>query len=170
MENKEEKVTQPENNVEEMNFSLADLDEIVKSRLAREREKYSDYEDLKTRASELAKEKASWETEKEIGAESTKALKKVLTTLETEIADEKKSLIPENLPIYEKINYIVKNKSFLTNTQAEAPVVPATIPTPQKATQPPTVNKYGDGKYATLIEFAQKDPVAYREWARRNPQ
>lgn len=168
MEEKE-KVTQPENVEKTKTFTQTELDEIVKTRLAREKEKFADYDELRTKVSELTNAKADWETQKEIGEESTKALKKVLATLETDIAEEKRSLIPENLPVYEKINYIVKNKSFLTNTQADAQVTPAYVPTSQKATQPPTVNTYGDGKYATLIEFATQEPAEYRAWRKANP-
>ena len=65
----------------EKKFTQADIDAIVEGRLAREKQKYADYEDLKAKADELAKLKDSKKTESEKTAEQLAELKKQLGEL-----------------------------------------------------------------------------------------
>ncbi|HZN75888.1 MAG TPA: hypothetical protein VFC00_30020 [Micromonosporaceae bacterium] len=72
-------------------FSQADVDRIVRERLAREREKFSDYDDLKARAAEGDKNKTALERvlEKVSGLEE-RATKAERAALRSEVATAKK--------------------------------------------------------------------------------
>ncbi|HEL0236208.1 TPA: DUF4355 domain-containing protein [Streptococcus equi subsp. zooepidemicus] len=63
-----------------------ELDAIVKSRIAREREKYQDYDQLKTRVEELESEKSSLETALHDAKSNTDSYTEKITSLETQIA------------------------------------------------------------------------------------
>lgn len=141
---------------EEKQFTQAELDKIVSARLHKEKEKYADYDVLKTKASELdsiKQQKTELENQVKL---SNDTLVEVLADLMGEIDENKKTLIPEQLTVTDKIKFINKNKVNL-------------VPAPAKPTTPPSEDApkgnaglYG-GKYKTLGEYASADPVRYLE-------
>lgn len=74
----------------EKTFTQADLDRVVRERLAREREKYADYDDLKTKAGEADKSKGQLDKllEKVSGLEE-RATKAEATALRADVAQAK---------------------------------------------------------------------------------
>jgi hypothetical protein len=57
-----------------------------------------------------------------------------------------------------------------SNPQVQVVTPQINIPSTQKkGIVPNTGLPYGDGKYATLEEFARKDKIGYRDWAKKNP-
>lgn len=87
--------------------SQADLDKIVESRLARERAKYSDYEDLKTKAARAD------ELENELGSEADKAAKKARD-------EERAKANSEFVPRVVKAEFKAAAKGVLTDDQLTA--------------------------------------------------
>lgn len=84
----------------EKKFTQADIDAIVEGRLAREKQKYSDYEVLKEKANELAKLKDSNKTESEKTAEQLAELKKQLGELtKQKTISEVRSKVAEKMKI-----------------------------------------------------------------------
>ncbi|HGD5500914.1 TPA: DUF4355 domain-containing protein [Streptococcus agalactiae] len=63
-----------------------ELDTIVKARIAREREKYQDYDQLKTRVEELETENSSLQTALNDAKSNTDSYTEKITTLENQIA------------------------------------------------------------------------------------
>lgn len=63
-----------------------ELDTIVKARIAREREKYQDYDQLKTRVEELETENSSLQTALNDPKSNTDSYTEKITTLENQIA------------------------------------------------------------------------------------
>jgi predicted nucleic acid-binding Zn-ribbon protein len=85
-------------------FTQAELDAVVKDRLKREREKYSDYEDLKAKAAKFDEAEEANKTELQKATERAKALEdelnglkeaEKLRTMRAEVA--KETGIPANL-------------------------------------------------------------------------
>ena len=65
-------------------FTQAEVDSIVEGRLARERQKYSDYEDLREKASKYDEHQEQSKTELQKEKEKSDALQAKLTKLEKE--------------------------------------------------------------------------------------
>lgn len=141
---------------EETTFTQDEVNSIVTGRLKKEREKYSDYDSLKTQASELEEIKIKYDdlTAKDKVNEDT--LGEVYTSLTEGIEEDKKSLIPDQLSLVEKIKYVSRNnKVFATKVIVKTP-------------EPEDKSKgeaglYG-GKYKTVQDWAQHDPVGYLKW------
>jgi hypothetical protein len=77
---------------EEKTFSQADLDRVVADRLKREQGKYSDYADLKAKASKLDEEKTKSESEKlaeRVAAAERRAIEAEAKVLKVDVAREK---------------------------------------------------------------------------------
>lgn len=64
-----------------------ELDAIVKARIARERKKYQDYDQLKTRVEELETEKSSLQTALNDAKSNTDSYTEEISTLKNQIAD-----------------------------------------------------------------------------------
>lgn len=64
-----------------------ELDTIVKARIAREREKYQDYDQLKTRVEELETENSSLQTALNDAKSNTDSYTEEISTLKNQIAD-----------------------------------------------------------------------------------
>jgi len=168
----------PENkeNKPEKLFSQAELDEVVKSRLAKEREKYRDYDNLKqTSAQYEALRIEHDETKSKLSAlkEYEDNYKNVFDELVGQLNDTQKSLIPQEYSLVKKVDFIKKLKEA-TAGQTENKPSPLNVQVnlPTKSEKKPAQNgtmTYGDGKYSSLREFAESDPTGYREWAKRNP-
>lgn len=76
----------PEVPAEDKTFTQADLDKIVKDRLERERQKFADYTDLKSKAQQLDELKEANKTDQEkLEGRATKAEQRA-TELETKLA------------------------------------------------------------------------------------
>ena len=72
---------QGQQNTGQDSFSQEQVDAIVRDRLAREREKYKDYNDLKSKAAEYDKQKEASKTELQKAQEQAEALRKELSGL-----------------------------------------------------------------------------------------
>jgi hypothetical protein len=162
-------VTETPQNQEAKMFDQAGVDEIVKSRLSREKEKYE------KQISVLNNELSDVKTRLLVGEKEGEALSTVLESLQADLDPEKLSLIPESLPTHERISYIVKNKKFLSKqTQIQSTTEPVdeskkpNLPPSDRKSSTSTTGLYG-GKYATLREFAEHDKPGYKEWAKNNP-
>lgn len=70
-------------NQEQKTFTQAEMDAIIGDRLARERQKYSDYDSLKEKAAEFDKAEEESKTELQKALESVTNLQNELTTLKT---------------------------------------------------------------------------------------
>lgn len=149
-------------------FTQAQVDEIVQARLARAKVKYED--EIKTKLETLA-------PKAELAEKSEAALKEILTDIESELDSEKLTdLLPEGLDTLGRLNYIRKNKKHLlkegdTSIQATQTVTTEEKPKPKipesnKPKVTPEVKEFGNGKYATIGEYAKNDPVGYRAWAK----
>nr|DAM53610.1 MAG TPA: Major head protein [Caudoviricetes sp.] len=69
---------------EEKTFTQAEMDSIIEGRLARERQKYSDYEDLREKASKYDEYQEQSKTELQKEKEKSEALQAKLSKLEKE--------------------------------------------------------------------------------------
>lgn len=162
-------VTQPEQSVAKT-FTQEEVDGIVEARLAREKTKWETKEsDYKSQVSDL-------QTKLTVGEKTGQALKETYESLKTELDPGKLSLIPEGLTTHEKINYVIKNKQFLTKqTEAtstptvETKVAPATLPTTDKKESAELGTELYGGKYTNILDWAKNDPVEYKKWAKQNP-
>ncbi|BDQ01944.1 MAG: hypothetical protein KatS3mg036_0498 [Ignavibacterium sp.] len=141
-------------NPEEKTFTQDEVNQIIQARLAKEKDKYKDYESLKSQIAELEqlKEKSS-KLESET-SNLNSVLQEVYDSLVQSVDEDKRTLIPEQLSLADKIKYINSNR--------------ATLLTPQPKTPPKEPNPKGEpglfgGKYSTLVEFASKDPKGYYE-------
>ena len=148
--------TKPEDSVK---YTQKDLDSAVESRLSRERAKYADYEDLKKQVGEVTalKSKVSNYEAKLNEVEGT--LNEAYNDMLESIPESKRTLIPDSLPIKEKISYIKTNRSHLVDAQAQTKpntTVPEVPKQPQK-----TSNEFGG--YSSMAEWSIKDPIAYRK-------
>lgn len=72
------------NGTQERTFTQAELDEIVKSRLAKERAKYGDYETLQEKASKFDEMEEANKTELQKATEKADALQKQIDTMTKE--------------------------------------------------------------------------------------
>lgn len=70
-------------NQEKKTFTQAEMDAIIGDRLARERQKYADYESLKEKAEKFDKAEEANKTELQKALESVSSLKSELDTLKT---------------------------------------------------------------------------------------
>jgi hypothetical protein len=142
-------------NKEVKTFTQDEVNQIVSGRLSKEKEKYADYDTLKTKASEvttLQEKLTSLETEK-VTFDST--LKDVYDSLIQSVDDSKKSLIPDQLSLADKIKYINLNRSTL---------LPAQVINSQTPPKPEGEKGEGGlfgGKYKTIGEYASADPKGY---------
>ena len=142
-------------------FTQEQVNSIVEGRLAKEKEKYADYDALKTKATEyesLNQKHAELKTQAE-SLESS--LKNVYEDMIASVPEDKKSLIPDQLSLNDKISYVIKNKSSLISAAQTPP--PQTPPKPEEGK--------GDGglyvgKYSTLWEFQKHDLKGYLEYRR----
>ncbi|SEC54730.1 capsid assembly scaffolding protein Gp46 family protein [Arthrobacter woluwensis] len=121
-----------------------DLDRIVGQRLARERDKYADYEELKAKAEQFTKLEEANKTELQKATERAEQLAKENATLQAtalraSVAAAKG--VPENLlsgGTREEIEAAADALLAFRGTKQTAPVVPAQGKTPSKITDDPT--------------------------------
>lgn len=155
---------------EEPKFTQTDVNNFVSKRVNEVKAKFADYDEMKAKVAEL-------EPKVELIAELEASLKETLSETLSELDEEKvKDLVPEGLDVLAQLNFIRKNRKHLLKVQTSQdspgnPTKPITnMPESNKPRE--TVNNlaYGGGKYATLGEFATKDPHGYREWAKKNPR
>ena len=145
-------------------FSQDQVNDIVAGRLAKEKDKYKDYDALKTKAGEYDSLKPKYDSLESANQTSQTVLKEAYEGLLKSVAEDKKSLIPDQLNEAEKIKYITRNQALLFNVKAiEKPVTP-TAPEQNKG----QAGLFG-GKYNSLGEWAAKDPKGYLEYRKANP-
>lgn len=142
-------------NPEVKTFTQEEVNQIVQSRLAKEKDKYKDYDSLKSQVAEYEKTKEQLSRLENEANNYNKLLEEVYESLILEVAEDKRTLIPEELSLADKIKYISKNKSILTHLPA--PATPPREPNPKG--EPGLIG----GKYTSLLEFATKDPKSYYE-------
>lgn len=141
---------------EEKTFTQTDINEIVAGRLKKEREKYADYDNLKTSVGELQEYKTKYTELEKSSKVNEDALKEVFEGFTSELDDEKKALIPEQLNLVDKIKYINKNRK----TFSIRPVIQTPPPEDKSKGE---AGLYG-GKYKDIQEWASKDPQGYLTW------
>lgn len=146
----------PNKTEDDKKFTQEDVNSIVAGRLAKEKEKYQDYDSLKTEVSELREVKTKYTELEKSSQIHLDTLSEVYTGLTSDLDDEKKNLIPEELSLTDKIKYINKNrKTFQIKQVIQTP--------PKEETPKGEAGLYG-GKYKTLQDWAQNDPKGYLEW------
>ena len=143
----------------EKTFTQEELNNIIKKRL----EKFSDYEQLLeyknnseaeklSEVEKLQKQISELQPYKEQVETANGILEKLLESELSLIAEDKRSLIPDNFTTSQKLEYITNNKQFLTNSKSN-------IKTPgQEQTTRSGDNNLIYGKWASIKEFAEKDP------------
>ena len=99
----------PNKTEDDKKFTQEDVNSIVAGRLAKEKEKYQDYDSLKTEVSELREVKTKYTELEKSSQIHLDTLSEVYTGLTSDLDDEKKNLIPEELSLTDKIKYINKN-------------------------------------------------------------
>ena len=145
---------------EDKKFTQEDVNAIVAGRLAKEREKFADYDSLKTRVGELQEIKEKYTKLSETAKVNEDTLSEVYNGLTAELDEEKKNLIPDNLSLTDKIKYINKNRKTFQVKQV------IQTPAPEDKSKG-EAGLYG-GKYKTMQEFAQADPKGYLEWRKNS--
>jgi cysteinyl-tRNA synthetase len=147
-----------------VSFSQTELDAIVQSRLARQSQKFQDYEELKKYKEETEQGKLS-EVEKlnkviedlKPRAEQAEARKELLEGLLADqlegIAEDKRSLLPDDFSVEQKLSYLRSNQEFFRSQQ--------TVKTPTDAKPKEGKASGFGGKYDSLDDFAKNDPVGY---------
>jgi len=137
-------------------FTQEEVNSIVAGRLAKEKEKYHDYDAIKNELNELREVKNKYTELEKSSKIHLDTLTEVYAGITAELDDEKKSLIPEELSLTEKIRYINKNrKTFQVRQVINTP--------PKEDTSKGEAGLFG-GKYRTMQEYAQNDPVNYLKW------
>lgn len=151
-------------------FTQEQVDQIVKDRLTRDREaRKSDAElsaqELQAKV-EAATAKLTEATEKIKTLEGTSATAAEVSAkveeswkqIEAAVAEDKRKLIPAKYSAAEKIEYLAQNKELFF------PAISAQVPTPATPAPHNLSGTQGESKlngYASLLEFAQRDPVGY---------
>ena len=154
-------------------FTQDELNTIVENRLSREREKYSDYDALRTFKTETeqsqlseAERLGSRITELEPLASKSEERGVLLTSIYEDelnsIPEDKRTLIPEDFTVEQKLSFMRTNKHFFTD---DKPVTTPNHGKPKEGT-----GKGYEGKYETLEEYAEKDPVGYMKFRQGNNQ
>lgn len=142
-------------------FTQEDVNSIVTGRLAKEKEKYHDYDAIKNELSELREVKNKYTELEKSSKIHLDTLNDVYSGLTSELDDDKKNLIPDGLSLTDKIRYINKNrKTFEIRQVIQTP--------PREDISKGEAGLYG-GKYKTLQEWATQDPQGYMKW-RREPK
>lgn len=143
-------------------FTQSQLEEILKGRL----KKYEDYDNLKAfketaereKMSELDVLKQDIDRLTPLAKRAEEAEATIATLLEKQLStipDNMKKLIPSTFSPIEKLRYIEENADVFTVALPNMP----RDPNPRS----PKAGLYG-GKYASLEEFASKDPRGYSSW------
>ncbi len=143
--------TEPQ--AEEKKFTQADVDAIVEGRLAREKQKYADYEDLKAKASEYEKLKDSNRTDAEKNAERIAALEqqlaesakeKTVTQVRNKVAQE--TGVPASLLTGEDEETCKKQAKAIKDFAK-----PTTYPGPRSNSKPHTSDSHVDEGMRELV-------------------
>lgn len=163
-------------------FSQEQVDDIVKGRVAREQEKFKDYDALKTKSGEydsLKQKHDSMESENNKYKDSIQV--SYDTALEA-IPEDKRSLIPDEYNLLAKLNYINTNKATLMVTvkpseeddgegeKFNADGTPMKPKTPKPEDKDKGEGGLFGGKYKTALEFANSEPKKYLEWKKSQRQ
>lgn len=82
-----------------------ELDEIIKARVAREREKYSDYEQLKKRVKELEEENGSLHTTIDDQTKSSDSINAQVEELKKQVADYERSALKQRVALKTGLPY-----------------------------------------------------------------
>lgn len=147
---------------EEKSFTQDEVNTIVQQRIAKEKEKYPDYELFKTDSVELKQLTEKYSNLEKTNQVNSDTLQQVYDGIIGELDESKKNLIPEQLNLAEKISYLSKNKDTFVS-------IP-TIVTPPKETEQKTDGGLFGGKYKTLDEWSIADPQAYINFRRQEKQ
>ncbi len=153
-------------------FSQEDVNRIVQGGVA----KYSDYDELKTKATEVDAIREKYKVLNDNYTTGQEALKGVVDNMIGKMKEDKRGLIPDNFNLTDKIDYINKNEKILFGVEAqetpkvedkqetppEKPVIP-TVPDKNKQTNAST--EYGG--YATPGEWARSKPKEYLAWRKK---
>lgn len=158
-------------------FTQEQVDDIVKGRVAREQDKFKDYDALKVKAGELDSLKQKHDS---LESENTKYKDSIQVTYDTAIEaipEDKRSLIPDEYNLLAKLNYINTNKSTLmvvakvekkdddeAGDEFNADGTPKKPVTPKKEDKSKGEGGLFGGKYKTALEYAEADPKAYLVW------
>lgn len=138
---------------EEKKFTQADVDAIVEGRLAREKQKYADYDDLKAKASEYEKLKDSNRTDAEKNAERIAALEqqlaesakeKTVTQVRNKVAQE--TGVPASLLTGEDEETCKKQAKAIKDFAK-----PTTYPGPRSNSKPHTSENHVDDGMRELV-------------------
>lgn len=157
-------------------FSQTQVDDIVKGRVAREQEKFKDYDALKTKSGEYDSLKQKHDS---LESENNKYKDSIQGTYDTAlegIPEDKRSLIPDEYNLLAKLNYINTNKTSLMVTVKEtdeddgegekfnADGTPKKPKTPKPEDKDKGEGGKFGGKFKTALEYAEAEPVAYLKW------
>lgn len=137
-------------------FTQEDVNAIVSGRLAKEREKFADYDTIKSQVSELQEYKNKYTELEQKALINEQTLNEVYQGMIESLDDDKKNLIPEQLNLVDKIKYLNKNKNILQ----VKPIISTPAPEDKNKGE---AGLYG-GKYKTLQEWAIGDPKGYMAW------
>lgn len=167
----------PKPNDGDKSFTQEQVDDIVKGRVAREQEKFKDYDAIKVKAGELDSLKQKHDS---LESENTKYKDSIQVTYDTAleaIPEDKRSLIPDEYNLLAKLNYINTNKSTLMavakptkeeeneeGDEFNADGTPKKPVTPKKEDKSKGEGGLFGGKYKTALEYAEADPKAYLTW------
>lgn len=152
---------------DEKYFTQKDVDGILRKRLAEQKDKFADYDSLKSTAIKV--------NELEVETTRLKRYEELfnnnLTDMINGISEDKKTLIPDSLSPVEKYDYINKNKSILfQSTQGNSETAKQNpIQTLEPIQKKSSTSELVEGKYKTYFEFSEKDPRGYLAWRKQNP-
>lgn len=152
------------NQEEVLKYTEKDLEKAVNSRLTRERNKFSDYDDLKKQVSEYEALKTKVG---EYQAKITKmddleaTLKTAFDDMLDQIPEDKRSLIPDGLSLKDKISYIRTNRSHLIDNKSLSSKAPNVPEVPKTETVSKGAGQFGG--YSSYIEWQMKDPKGYEK-------
>lgn len=181
-QNTEGQTAKPDNQQEKKLFTQSELDEIVKSRVNKEKEKYKEFDNYKKKATEyevLRQENAEFKSRIEGYKEIEDSYSANYKELEASLTDIQKKLIPSEYSIVKKIKFIndlkaasvtEEPKETNSTTQPTLKFANAVLPGTQPVVkQGATKGIYGDGKYSTFEEYARNDPKGLLRELKANP-
>jgi len=155
-------------------FTQEQLDAIITQRIDREREKFQDYDELKTYRDTAEAEKLSTEERlttqinelkpyKEQVEAQTQVLDQLAEAQISQLPEAFRQMIPTEFNAVQKLDYIAKNAEAIAKLTGKEPVTPVTQPETNVdgQEQTPGAENLLFGKYKTAKEFAKEDPRGF---------